>query len=279
VPSGERHHMVANQVHVPHTSAETVAFGINIDGDPSNRPDNALGGILSALTQQNVDVQGATDAAVAAGQIISLHVLQTPSLTSAPLAFWSVFTGAAHPSPDFSGAGSFTLAPGAPVDSLLVGQISGGNFVGGPGKARIQLVIAGAPVVLDLVGARVEAHVDAAGCSGKIGGALTQSEIQTKLIPQLAAAFTGILHADPGCPAACTGTAHTLQNLFDTDHDGTITSAEVGGNTLIHALLAPDVDLFDANGHFNPRQDGAADSLSVGFGLTCVGASFHTPGE
>jgi hypothetical protein len=279
VPFGERHHMVASQLKVPHNSTESTSFGIDLDGDPNHRPDNAMGGIFAALAQQNIDVRAATDAAVAAGQVISLHVLQTSSLTSAPLAFWSVFTGAAHPAPDYSGAGSFALAAGAPVDSLLVGHITGGTFVGGPGKARFQMLLAGAPIALDLVGARVEAQVSATGCTGKVGGAVTQADVQTKVIPQLAMAFTNVLHGDPGCPGACTGTALTLQNLFDTNHDGTITAAEVSASTLVQALLAPDVDLFDASGHFNPRQDHVNDSLSIGFGLTCVGASFQTPGE
>jgi hypothetical protein len=105
------------------------------------------------------------------------------------------------------------------------------------------------------------------------------ADVVSKVYPQVAAGFTAILHADPGCPLHCTGSALTLENLFDTDHDGVISTAEVSASALLQALFAPDVDLLDASGHFNPRQDHVTDSLSLGVGLTCVGASFTAPGE
>jgi hypothetical protein len=45
------------------------------------------------------------------------------------------------------------------------------------------------------------------------------------------------------------------------------------------ALLSPDVDFFDQNGVFNPRQDGVKDSLSIGVGLESVRARFIVPSE
>ena len=43
--------------------------------------------------------------------------------------------------------------------------------------------------------------------------------------------------------------------------------------------ISSDLDLLDASGKFNPRQDGVKDSLSVGLGFTCVPATFTTPGD
>src|SRR4051794_18711641 len=55
-PMGSYNHFVNDTITVPQSSAQTTALGLNIDGDDHDRPDNALGGILSALKQQNVDI-------------------------------------------------------------------------------------------------------------------------------------------------------------------------------------------------------------------------------
>ncbi len=278
-PVGSRFKFVINGVHLPTTSAQTRDLAHNIDGDANNRPDNAFGGILSALTQQGIDVNAANSAAIASGDNISLQLLQADNLLNS-VAFWSVFQGSAQPNPDYSGNGSFTIDPAAPTDSLLPGHILGGEFAGGPGKARVKLMLLGAPIVVDLIGARVSTTLSASGCSGgKIGGGISQQSIQNQVFPALAGGFSHILAADPGCPSMCSGQALTLENLFDTDHNGTITTAEIANNTLVHALFAPDVDLVDASGAFNPLHDGVKDSLSIGFGFTCVAASYAAPGD
>jgi hypothetical protein len=69
-------------------------------------------------------------------------------------------------------------------------------------------------------------------------------------------------------------TGIAVLNLFDTNHDGSISTAEVENSALIHSLFAPDVDLFDATGAFHPLTDNVKDSVSVGFGFTCVPATF-----
>ena len=38
--------------------------------------------------------------------------------------------------------------------------------------------------------------------------------------------------------------------------------------------ISPDMDLLDASGKFNPRQDGVKNSYSVGLGFTCVPATW-----
>ena len=65
--------------------------------------------------------------------------------------------------------------------------------------------------------------------------------------------------------------------LFDANTDGTITAKELRTNALIMSLLAPDLDLFDSAGIYNPRVDGVNDSLSFGVGFTAVGAVFDLP--
>jgi hypothetical protein len=63
------------------------------------------------------------------------------------------------------------------------------------------------------------------------------------------------------------------------DQNGSISLAETENNVLLKLALSPDLDLLDAAGQFNPRQDGIKDSFSVGLGFTCVPAGFTAPGE
>jgi hypothetical protein len=58
--------------------------------------------------------------------------------------------------------------------------------------------------------------------------------------------------------------------LFDANDDMVITDEEVRTNPLVQGVLAPDLDLFEANG--DPGQDGEEDALSVGFGFETVKA-------
>ena len=51
-------------------------------------------------------------------------------------------------------------------------------------------------------------------------------------------------------------------SLFDTNHDCAVSVTEIQNNSLIQALFAPDVTI-----------DGQM-ALSVGFGVTAVGATF-----
>jgi hypothetical protein len=76
-----------------------------------------------------------------------------------------------------------------------------------------------------------------------------------------------------------TSTSKTVLDLFDDDKDGAVTADEIRMDPLSMALLAPDVDLLDASGAFNPRSDGTKDSLSLGLGFTCVNGVFAPAGE
>ena len=303
-------HYVSNTINVPETQSETRAFALNIDGDPNDRPDNALGGIFATLKQQNVDIQSAVTAAVVNGRTVMLHSLRIPELGSPP-ASWKVLLGlpSATP-PHFDGTDSFTVDSTGPDHPGLAGNLTGGVFTGGPGNVSFDLALAaGPPVRFNVVGARIVATPSADGCSeGVLGGALTRDEISNSLIPAFASLFNASIRddapdganlaacraADDVCPNAQSGeptscdvarrvcvtsSSRTILNLFDADKDVQITADEVATSPLVQALFAPDVDLFDATGAFNPRQDGVNDSLSLGIGLTCVKASFPVHGE
>ena len=128
-------------------------------------------------------------------------------------------------------------------------------------------------VDVNLIGVRLEADVSDKGCTnGKLGGGITVDEFHSKVLPALAAGLDQVVKAnDP--------VASTILKLFDADQNGTISADELENNLLLKLAIFPDLDLLDASGKFNPRQDGVADSMSFGVGFACAPAIFTAPGE
>jgi len=285
-PTGDHTQFVANTIDVPTSASEANALGLDIDGDPMMRPDNALGQILATLTSMGADPQATIDAFVADGELLEVFDVQATDLVSASDVGVRGFVAndgdvPANPADNFSGSEMFVIEPGTPTDSLLYGDITGGHLSAGGGTFPLKLLVfAGtSPILVNLVGARVEANITATNLSvGRLGGGITEAEIDNIVIPGLAEALNGIVADDcPGgvCPPGGNGAQILL--LFDANSDGTITAEELRTNALIMSLLAPDVDLFDSAGNYNPRVDGVKDSLSFGVGFTAVGAVFDLP--
>ncbi len=307
---GAYSHYTNDTISVPQSSAQTRDFGLNIDGDDANRPDNALGGILSALKQQNVDIQKAVTDSVVAGRLVLLHSVQATSLSAAAAAGWKVLLGAPTATPPkYDGTDVMMVDGTSPTDGILKGSIAGGHFEGGPGNVTIALSLTtGTPIRVKLVGARIKGDLTADGCtSGVLGGAITNDELNSSVIPGIQTLMNNSIKDDGPdgmhpmacaaagdvCPAAMNGdatscdverhicrsdTSKTILNIFDTNKDAQITIDEIKNNTLIKALLAPDVDLFNGT-TFDPRKDGVKDSLSVGIGFTCKKATFSVSNE
>lgn len=307
-PTGTNTQYVMSEVLLPTTAAQANQFGLNLDGDEQGRPDNALGQILSTLANQSgdVDLQGAIDEQVADGSIIILANVKATALTMASgVGVW-IFLGA-NPTPaactdmndmvcrkHLDGTGSFDLDGASPTDALLVGQIVGGKLNAGPGTVTIEisLVEGGDNLTLNLIGARIEiGSVSADGLmNGKLAGAVTDADLQNNVLPALNDILGDTISEDctgtaidcPGAncrPCGCDegATGRTLLDLFDEDDTCDVTLQELKDNSLISSLLAPDVDLLDADGKFDPRQDGVKDSLSLGLAFTGVKGTFTNP--
>jgi hypothetical protein len=292
--TGTHHQYVADTLTLPESASAAQQLGLDLDGDPQARPDNALGQILSTLAAQgDVGLQANVDASVADGGIIILFDLQATALTTASKVGGQVLLGD-NPTPPacggpmdmfcrqhLDGNASFEKHAESPDDAILAGQIIGGKFTGGPGEVTIQLAIAelAAPITLNLVGARVELQATETHLtSGKLGGAVTQTELDDNVLPAIVdiMAETIAEYCTGEVPRCCTegSTGETIIDLFDDNDDCQVTLTELKENDLISSLLAPDVDLLDENGKFNPRVDGVKDSLSLGVGFTGVGATF-----
>lgn len=274
--TGIQYHFVTNQLLLPTTQSEAQEFALNVDGDTGQSGDNHFGRLLSLLTSAapGLELQATLDDAVATGKLVSLHVLKADDPLNDPSASWSIVLGhETEAAPAFDGADEFTIAPDDVVNEPIVGTLSAGHFAGGPGTAQTRIFLFGRPVDVSLLGLRLEADVDAQGCTnGKLGGGLSVEEFRGKLLPIIAEGLNEVLAANPEA-------AKIVLQAFDSDNDGKISVEELEGNPLLMLAISPDLDLLDASGAFNPRQDGVKDSYSAGFGFTCVPAVFAAPGD
>ena len=289
-PGANHTQFVADALAIPTTASEAMMLGINLDDDDQGRPDNAFGQIMATLaSQSDLGIQDTVDALVNGGELLYLFDFDAADLATAASATVLHVMGRdcddpPNPANNFSGDQPFTLADDT-TESTLTGAISQGALDIGPGNMTLRMVmLTPDPIDVPLIGARIHGAIDANGiANGIIGGAILDSDVQTIVIPEIAAGLQGLIDAQctaspPNCcPDGSTG--QTILDLFDEDGDCAITATELQNNSLISSLFAPDVDLLDStNGDiFAPRVDGINDSLSVGIGFSAVGAQFERP--
>jgi hypothetical protein len=309
-------HFASDDILVPTSPAEANSYAFNLDGDPQNRPDNALGGLLATLAdpENGADIQTPLTTSIEEGTLVVLHSMQSDTLTTDTNVGWQVFLGDAIVADaadctvpadcgtgftcgaantctvDYSTA-AFTVSASSPTDAKMIGNLVGGQYSGGPATVRLQLTLVDGqpPLDVNLIGAHIQADVTATGCSnGKLGGAITKQDLDGEVLPALAAMMDGRLGDDVGCredETQCSDASKTIIQLFDkSPKDGMITVEELRSNSFIATILTPDVDLLndpdeDGIGPYGPRIDGIEDSISLGVGFSCQAATFTAPGE
>jgi hypothetical protein len=270
------YHYVTDTLRVGATAAEANQYGLDLDNDANHTPDNTLGRVLGGFSSV-FDFNAPIASSLEMGDVVLLHSLRTHSLMGGP-AGWRVYLGAPEPDPVLTGGGSFTIDPLAPSSTTLPGLITARRFAGGPGTVpvRLSLVPGEPPIELHLAAARIQASCTAHACgNGKLGGGINTTEVDTLIIPALAAAFQSVLDADSctiSTTDSCTDKDRQLLSLFDANGDFEITADELRESFFIQAVLAPDLDLFQADG--SPGSDGFRDSLSLGLGFTAKNAIF-----
>jgi hypothetical protein len=272
--TGVNYYFVTNKLILPTSQRETRDFAMDLDGDPQAASDNKFGEVLTLLTSAapELELQPSLDQAIDTGLLVTLHLLKADDPMNDTSVSWSIFLGQKTQSPPlFDGTDQFTVDPSTPANSPIIGTLMNGHFSGGPGAAQVRIYILGKPVDVNLVGVRLEADVTEQGCSnGRLGGGLSISEFREKILPAIAEGLNLAVSNNPD-------TAKPLLAVFDTDKNGTISAQELEANPLLTLAIAPDLDLLDGSGNFNPRQDGEKDSFSMGLGFTCVPAVFITP--
>jgi hypothetical protein len=289
-------HYVFNQMLVPLARTD---YAIDLNGD--GHVDNQLGNIIGALAALMFDVQGTAQAAVASGASTTLVELRSadPQLKNDPSAHTLLERGApvgGGPS-DFTGMGQFVVdlatPAGAFTGALINGTFKSANPVttNEPVSFTLQLGLFSSTMVVELPlnGAHVQftTGTDAASgapglLQGEIHGSIKNADVQSRLVPAIAQLLSAKIQADP-----TSATAKMIEQLFDTGNcinadgtmavagDGRIDPCEVASNAIIQNVLAPDVQIYDANGNYAPNPANTQrDSLSVGLGFTAVQANF-----
>lgn len=294
---GETQHYkyVADSVLVPTTLGESSMYALDIAG--TTAADNALGNLLATLVTLGLDVKTSVDENVANGTVIVLADLGTTSFEASSSATMEFFLGQ-NPNPaactdpadiatcgnHLDGSASFDVSTSTPDNAVLDGAVVSSRFAGGPGNVTIELSLAAGtdPISIDLIGAKVEVNVAEANLtSGKLGGAITDSDIRTQILPAVTAIVAGLVDRDCSgaagdcCPGAEGETAGgQVQGILDENDDCSVTQAELEAHPAIAGtLLNPDLDMLNGD-TFEPDVDGTKDSLSLAVGFTMVPASF-----
>lgn len=265
-----------------------------LDIDGNGMSENQLGELVNLLTLAEFDVQATIDEAVKKGTALLLADVQTSSFSTssdtAGVSFYLGDSATAQPAPctdtaniatcgqHLAGTGSFNIAASSPRDTLLKGKFSAGSFKAGPGKLAIQIALTGEPITINLIGARAQLSSVTADGIGKgiLGGAISQTELDSNILPAIAAQFEGLLVRDCGpagqravanscsCRADTTGLSLVTGTLsFDSaPQDCTISVAEIKNHTVIRTALKMDIMVDNQP------------ALSVGLGFSTKKATF-----
>jgi hypothetical protein len=278
-PTGEHYGYVVATVDTRATNK------LDIDGNGS--PENKLGDLLGTLNALKFMVQPAIDAAVASGTVLLLVDVQTTSFSgagAAGVAFYLGDSATATPAPctdatmistcgkHLAGTGTFTLAASSPRDTQLAGPFTGGTLKAGPGAIAIQIALTGAPVVVNLIGARAQISSVTADGIGKgiVGGAISQTELDNSIFPAIQAQLKTVIDDDCGAESVrslgiaagetvcgktegatftpcAPGTGATALAAFDAapagggQKDCKVSIEEIKTNSLVMPFLKPDV--------------------------------------
>jgi hypothetical protein len=286
-PEGPQNPYVVSEVSVPTTNPQAMEIGLDLNGDKV--VDNQLGAVLAALSTSGFKVQDALTKAINEGDIVLLASIQTSSFSSSGNVGFRVFIGdtaTVTPAPCTSttdtacrhhldGNGSFTIAASSPTDAEVTGKISGGTFTGGPGDISLKIALGSTDgVQLDLIGARAKATGISATAVDSIivAGALTQDDLNSKVIPEIFKQLGPIVTSDcptgvlPDCGCTAGSTGKTILSLFDNmPKDCKLVVEEIQNSTLLKSLLAPDVTI-----------DGKM-AISLGVKVKATKATFTVP--
>jgi len=282
---GSSHQWVVDSIRFPSDAATATAYGLNLDGDEFCREDNAIGQVLAAFFGGNSseDINPAVRAQILSGRLIHLIDIRATALDNAAgvgVTFYNGIDTDADPTNNLGGDGTFTIDETA-TSFTLGGHIKDGRLVANLGSVPLTIALSETqePELVTLHGAVVDATIDGATVTGKLGGSLFPQQVDEQLLPAIAALIAEWVERD------CSGTAPnccddgtigaSVVGFFDTDPiDCEVSLAEITSSNLIKSLLTVDVDLYDGDGRHNPLCDGVKESMSFGVSFTAVRATF-----
>jgi hypothetical protein len=273
---------VVNKITLPDsTTATQIGWDYNNDGSK----DNVLGSILGALSTMAGDmpIQESVDEGVFKGSTLLLFRLQASDFVNEAAAKAQAWVGEGQTccttiddvatckteaeQTCFNGSHTFYPDPASPDDALFNGKITAGEMLFGPAKMRFVLPFSDIDLELDLKAVYITGTMGSDGKSitdGVLAGAISQEELDSKLLPSVATMLDDTLNDPDGNQS----TKDTIKTLFDTDDNGSISLEEVKGNSIISTFLAGDVDV---------DNDGVME-LSLGVGFDAISAVIDDQG-
>lgn len=264
---------VASSLTLP-KNATTFAFDIDGDGTADNR----LGNIIQAISALNLMPQDSADEAIMTGGLVLLvDAVSTDASQQSATNAGAKLTVGNEPAaaPKFDGTDTFTIDTRVSAAQFL-GNITAGTFTSNNPATTMNpvtltlglpLVEGQPPLSLPVTAGRITYKIGADGkiTGGQINGAIKKTDVDTVIIPAVAALVTAEL-AKPDASASLAS--------FDPNGDKMVTAEEIKMNQLVSNFLAADVQLFE-NGVYKPNPAKTAkDSLTLGLGFTAVKASF-----
>lgn len=296
-----RSQFVAKQLTLP---SLTRSYAMDLDGDGSR--DNHFQPLFAGLQAAGFHPQALVNNMVTRGKGMTLVEVLGSARTSGCSATVRL-QPALQPAtpPKYDGKDAFSVQPGHSALSLE-GTVADGTL-GTTLPADLQStevtplriyinLIDGVTVPLDLYGVQLEGTMSDDGTlEGELHAVLRKQDIDEQIIPAMAQALTAKVHKDPADPMA-----QAIVSFFEDPDSATskakceaeperccaqspttcdISVAELRENTLLMQSLEPDVQMFQ-DGVWNPTPEGTAkDSLSIGFGISAVPASFEQTSE
>jgi hypothetical protein len=297
-PTGADTVWLVDSIEFPDTASAANRLGKNLDCDVQNRPDNAMGQVASTLAGLwGSDLSTEIAGYIADGRLLHLITVRATSTVEADGVGFTVQHGIdldGDPADNFTGVEPFA------VDTERGRGTASGRFADGRLEARggqlplgLVMPYLEEPLIIPIEGAAVDAEIIDGKLVGRVGGGIPAEAVDILLMPVFQYAFERIIDRDctgpstagePPCGCAPGATGQTLLDLFDEEPDRPGTEPdgdcfvgvdEMRGNSLISSLLAPDVDLFDADGNPDPMGDGTKESSSIGVGFTAVPAAIQ----
>lgn len=281
VVNGTHYQYVVSELRIPTNNNEARAYGLDLDDNAI--VDNQLGMVFGTLATMGLGVGETANEALLRGGLVMLADLETNGFDDTDASGFTTWLGDnLEPAPcldptkldtcgqHLRGTGRFVVDESS-ASHQIAGPISDGVFSEKAVFLPVELVIDdGRPLRLDLRAARVRlSRVSETGISAVFGGGLTMRDVDTVVIPEAAANCDRIVanecnQPNGSLPCGCTsGTrANSLRQLFDANGDCRIDAREVATNSLVQALLSPDLDI------------GGQDLLSFGVGVELVPARF-----
>ncbi|HEY5920193.1 MAG TPA: hypothetical protein VIV11_00925 [Kofleriaceae bacterium] len=218
--TGSVHRFVVDRFSLPTTSTDARAIGDDLDGD--GRVDNQLGTALASLAG-NDNLTLHADDMIKSGAIASVIEIQADNLDFDPTVGVRYFGREGDP---------IIEVGGAIKDGVFHSNLTRTTRIAGAATLRLPVFADASPSVIAFEAMEIELDPDDSGYQARIRGGVGGKEV----LEESARGLIEMMEANPdGHPYAI--------SLFDADHDGFATLAEITTNSLMMSLLHPDVEL------------------------------------